>query len=548
MLLAVWFVAVFSVDVPFADDWEIVPVLAKLKENRADWHDFDIQHTDSRVLVSRSTQIAAAAMARGDMRAVMFVSLGFLVGTVIVLYRFFRELPGSQSMNGIWFFPVSALFLTWRQWEGLLWGTHIANSTVLFFLTLALYLCLRAVQRPILLAGAIAAGVLASYSMVTGLLIWPLGLLWLFAARDLDARGRLRLLTAWSIAACITIAAYFRHYMLQKPPWPTGPVYLLQHVYEAVMFICIYLGSPLASSAPIAQSIGALLLLFAAVALWFTVRDSAAWRWAPPFWLLLMFVAGLSVLAAAGRMGLGVDQAFLASRYVTASSMAALAVYLLLLGARERSRFSRMVFRAYVVFMSAGISAGYYSGWKSGIEDHYKKSLCWQTVRCYAQSESRALSTVYAAGFMLRVWAPLLETHRLSLFQEDANPCNPSTKKLALYILDMLGPVPNPEERKEIILPAGRPWTAYGWALDATSARPALGVHILIGNRSFPMKYGVHRLNLAQVFKFPMSEHVGFEGIIPAGGVPKGRHEVTVRVFNRQGTYEDGRPFTVDVQ
>jgi hypothetical protein len=364
----------------------------------------------------------------------------------------------------------------------------------------------------------------------------------------MDFPQRLRFLLRWSIAALLVAAGYFLRYVIHQTPWSSGPGYFIRHLHDGVVFICIYLGAPMADDATLAQGMGALLVVFAALALWFTIRDSGARRWAAPLWLLLLFVAGMSVLAAAARMGLGVNQAFVASRYVTVSSIAAITVYLLLLGARERSRFSRAVFAAYLVFLSAGIAIGYYSGWKSGSEDFHKKSAYWQTIRCYAHDDSSGLSAVYPAGFMLRVWAPLLETNRLSLFHDGGPPCSLPGAKVALYILDMLGSIHNPAEQKRVILPADQPWTAFGWAMDVASARPASGVQILIGDRSFRMNYGIHRPGIARVFKFPLSEDVGFEGTIPVAVVPKGRHQLTVRVFNRQGAYEDGTPFAIEVR
>ena len=89
-------------------------------------------------------------------------------GTALVICADKRRSPGRRW---IWYCPVAFLLFSLAQAVNALWGFQMAWNLVLLMITVALFLLDNEPQRWPVFAGAIAAGVVASFSSLQGLLV-----------------------------------------------------------------------------------------------------------------------------------------------------------------------------------------------------------------------------------------------------------------------------------------------------------------------------------------------------------------------------------------
>ena len=97
--------------------------------------------------------------------------------------------------------------LSFAQWQNTLWGFQMAWYLVLLVFALSVALLdWPKLSWPIFVAAVLVA-VVASYSSLQGLLVWPVGLVLLYHRR----RPRWAF-TAWIVAALAATALYFGNY------------------------------------------------------------------------------------------------------------------------------------------------------------------------------------------------------------------------------------------------------------------------------------------------------------------------------------------------
>jgi len=110
-------------------------------------------------------------------------------------------------MPWLYYCPVSLLTLSIVQFGSTLWGFQMCWFLVFLALATALFLLDRATLGWLTLIGAIAAGVVGSFSSFQGLLIWPTGLVLLVIRRRAWP-----LVAGWALAGVGSIALYFHNY------------------------------------------------------------------------------------------------------------------------------------------------------------------------------------------------------------------------------------------------------------------------------------------------------------------------------------------------
>jgi hypothetical protein len=122
-------------------------------------------------------------------------------GTTLIICAHKRRSPGRRW---IWYCPVAFLLLSLAQANNALWGFQMAWYLVLLMVALALFLLDQEPQTWLVFGGAAAAAVIASFSSLQGLLVWPAGLLLIYLRR----RPR-HLVLAWIGSAVLAGLLYF---------------------------------------------------------------------------------------------------------------------------------------------------------------------------------------------------------------------------------------------------------------------------------------------------------------------------------------------------
>jgi hypothetical protein len=313
-----WFVHHFGVSVVRTDEWTVVPLVGAFHIGQLTLGMLWIQHQENRMLVPNLIQILLASATHFDLRAPMYLGAALLILTLVVLAAFYRGM-------GPWAYwamvPVAVLLLSWVQVWNALFGFQMAWYLVLFCLAVVIACLARPGYVPYALA--IAAALVATYSSLQGLFIWPCGL-----AMLLWWPGAGRRAVGWVGAGIIATAIYFYRYNFNAGGAPLLS-YVLHNHRAAVKYFLITIGtvmpglrsaataaSPQGSLAPTGLA-GAVILGLALVALIVIVwlgRNDPYLRGA---FALIVFGLLFDLAVDLGRAFSGANQLFVLWRYPT---------------------------------------------------------------------------------------------------------------------------------------------------------------------------------------------------------------------------------------
>jgi hypothetical protein len=307
-----------TVNVPFWDQWELVPIIRDYKTGHLSLHDLWQQHNEHRIFFPRIVMMVLAALTHWNTRVEAFA--GFLIAVVgfLVLYLIFRQTEKKITattiflatlFSVIWFSPV--------QFDNWLWGWQIQwFLCVLGVMTAAYSIGLIAKQKK---AGAknlsllLGGGILAQYSLGGGILIWPIAI---GALIYLRISKKITFLSAG--AAVITTALYYFHY--QNPAGPSKSLALHEPV-SFIKYFFIYLGRPLSYVHKLTFILGFVTFsAFISLTIYLFIKKPKLFTMLLPWVVLGFFAIGSALITDLSRLGLGVNQAY-SGRYATISSL-----------------------------------------------------------------------------------------------------------------------------------------------------------------------------------------------------------------------------------
>lgn len=289
------------------------------------------QHNEHRMVFTKIFCLIDLKFFRG--RQIFLLSLIFLVQFLELfllawsLQRFGR-LRGAAWTAGVGLIAF-CLFCP-SQWENLIWGFQVHSGLLMLFATLSITAVLlmrqAALQRQWkYLAFALLMALAANYTMVNGILLWPLLIV---AGLVLGIRPR----ALWMIAgvALLNALAYFHGY--HRPGQNGNPFDSLRTPGRVVSYFLTFLGSSWSQEnirvAIVAGALGFAGAVLTALLLWKLRKISSAFSVQMLF--LMLFALGTAAITALGRIGFGLDQAF-SPRYQAVALMFWLPLGLLLL-------------------------------------------------------------------------------------------------------------------------------------------------------------------------------------------------------------------------
>jgi hypothetical protein len=412
------YVRAFAVELPYADDWGLViPQLPHLETGALTWEDINILHNESVVLVPQLAGLAAAKIVGYRAVVLIWISYSFLCSSLFVLFLLFRQLRLPGRCGALWFLPVSIFFMGWRQSEGLLWGAHLVNTMALFFSLLALHCCARAQCVRGFLAGAVVSAWAASYSMASGILIWPVGWIVLAVLGPTESsRARLWRVLGWTLAGAVCMACFILDRPIGPIGWRTGVIYAGSNLGAAVKYILTYLGSPFNHDPGLALRAGAVFAMVAGLTVYFTIREVPREAGVPAGLQLVLLVALALVPLVAFRLDLGAEEA-VSSRYVTFGSLAPIGVYFCLLAMRPKIQAARYLLAAMAVLFALGAVDSCRSGLADGRENRAYEIDCAAVVRDFRRHAPEEISCVNPDPQGILSYIAYLESHHLSLFK-----------------------------------------------------------------------------------------------------------------------------------
>jgi hypothetical protein len=236
------FIAHFGVNVPFWDEWDSMPIIHAAIHGHLTWSLLWTQHNENRMLFPNLAFCLFGVAGHYNVKAILCFDAALLsFGWALLLGTF-------RSYAGRWPGPLATLLLgaVWfslADHENALWAFQLAWYLVLFCL-MAMTFCLarRRLSRFYLLI-AVAVAVVASFSSLQGLFLWPAGLISLLW-RIRDRRQRVIAGVLWIAAGAATTIFYFWRFDFRPESTGGGSESIaIQHPFETVRFFLAVAGN-----------------------------------------------------------------------------------------------------------------------------------------------------------------------------------------------------------------------------------------------------------------------------------------------------------------
>lgn len=304
-------VYLWGVDLPYWDQWMVVPLIEKLMEGRLEAADLWRQHGDHRVFFPRLFMLAMARATGWNIRWELAAVVAAAAVLFLVVTRWLQASCRSPAGRWIAAPAVSLLVFNLSQWENWTWGFQLVILTNVVAVAGGLRLLARGADRVRDFLLAAALGTVATHSFANGILFWPLALP-LVAG---PARNRRPRLTAWIAIAVVVEALFFYRYSF--PLGESPPELLLEKIPLAAAYVVVFLGAPLSpydgKLAAVAGVLGCGAFV-GLVVLLIRGRRPFAER-ALPWIVFAGYGIASAALAAAGRLEHGLGAA-MSSRYL----------------------------------------------------------------------------------------------------------------------------------------------------------------------------------------------------------------------------------------
>jgi hypothetical protein len=339
LLILIFFIAKYRVEVPQADEWSLVPLVDKSYQGDLQFKDLWALHNEHRLLFPR---ILLLQIIRISHWQIIYELIAIVLFATISFFATLSLIKKTQlNKSSPWLIPfLSLMIFSLNQSENWFFGWNIQIFMNITAVILGLSLIGAFEFSWIRLIAAAVIGIIATYSFANGFLFWPLAFLLLWQKRNSTNRSVI-VFSFWIFIAVLSFALYLHGY--SRPAEHPSPWNFLDRPLSAVNYFFAYLGSPLLAfckktpdvarwmsekgmsipqviifianhAASIAGFVGLMLFIFA----FHKLKNHQNWNVVLIFFALGCYVLLSAILSTIARSGLGMANA-LSLRYITIS-------------------------------------------------------------------------------------------------------------------------------------------------------------------------------------------------------------------------------------
>lgn len=314
-LLLVCLVAHYAVNVPFWDQWELVPLLEKMHNGTLGFADFFAQHNEHRLFFPRIAMIVLAWATHWNTHYELVFSLAVAATSFVFLYLIIMRTFKNKWLAAGAAIATSLVFFSPMAWENWLWGWQIQWYLNIAGLIIAVWALTtwRYKSDLVRVLVAAAAAVVATYSLASGLFVWFVCLpIFIF---NPAVRKWWKL---WITLAVISIGVHYIGYV--DPSYHPSKGIFLHQPLDYIHYVLVYIARPIVVDFLLSVNVAVLYMvsIFASlIYVWRYKRQQLTSSLLP--WLCLgLYACFAAASTGVSRLGFGVEQAY-ASRYTTLS-------------------------------------------------------------------------------------------------------------------------------------------------------------------------------------------------------------------------------------
>lgn len=371
ILHSVFLVFSLGVNIPISDEIDYIPFVKTFNDGGPWWEDpHFVQHYDHRLIMYGLIFLASFIFDKINFVNQMYLAVSFLTISTIVLYYLLKKTDSKLTWLSI---PIALVIFNAGQSGCYLWGgcamSWFLTSTCII-LTIFFISKIKTSTKSFIFA--IVFSVIASFTILPGLLIWIIGG---FGLLFLDKK-RKEYLIIWSVTAISVFSIYFTNYT--HGSWKGVQLDTL-FTFSGIEYILLFLSNGLIvhlHQMYFIQIVSGIVIIIVTIAgLVILKLQKIEFNKMIPWIQLGSFGLLGAVITELGRIG--VVQS-VASRYITIAAFAQITclvigtwVFLNLykkIKNKQKRRCAIIIFVLIMICFTLGISSSYYSGWKIGYD------------------------------------------------------------------------------------------------------------------------------------------------------------------------------------
>jgi hypothetical protein len=409
------------VNVPYWDQWEFISLFEKMNNGTLTFQDLFSQHNEHRIFFPKIIMLIIAFLTGYNNKyETYFIEFLLFINLAIS----FLVIKKSFNIKSIpyWFVPIPFLIFTLNQYENMLWGFQIGfvmvqtiSLTTFYFI----FMLAKTEDRKFkyfYFISSIISGIIASFSSIMGLVIWPSGILQ-FLISPFKRRDKIIYSFIWTITGIASWIIYFINY--HKPGHHPDIFFFLHNpvMFSKYFFTCI--GTALFWSKDNAFIGGSIIFFFLLITLYCLyknnrLKDNAFWIGGTVFSLLTV----LSITI--GRCGFGVEQST-ASRYVTFSIIILISLYAILidLNIQKKQILIKSLLILLIFMILISIPYSYKFGFEKGKNKKNDLEATIPSLLNYEKATKEELEKLYPSSELLKQRAFFLKMNNISIFNKD---------------------------------------------------------------------------------------------------------------------------------
>jgi hypothetical protein len=313
------FVAHFSMNMPYEDDWTVVPLIHAALHGHLSFGQLWMLHDENRMLFPNLMFIFLGVATHDDTRWLMIIGALIFVATYLLLLAVVRSYL-SRPMTPLVILVLGLVWFSLVDWQNAIWAFQFAWYLILFCLLIMIYFLCVSNRRTLGLTLALVAAIVASFSFFQGIALWPAGLICLLWTLPGDSRKWSRRkkneLLVWLGAAIVTVSAAVWGYNARTLGCGTGSsvsfncgggstTFAQHHPLKVVEFGLVEIGEVIpnaqAGTLWLSGLLGAVLLSTSLIVLVLSYRRRQSERNCAPVALIvfsLIFVASVAIARA----------------------------------------------------------------------------------------------------------------------------------------------------------------------------------------------------------------------------------------------------------
>lgn len=351
----------YAVNVPFSDDYALIPMLKNVNHGHIPWSLFWAQHNEHRIFFPNVIMTIVAKITHWNVTDILYLSaiiagVGFL-GLVLIIRK--SILSSKFKFLAILFSAI--MFFSPAQSQNWLWDWQLEWFLCVTSVIWSVYFIdkLKREDKVYRLIVPSLLAFIATFSLAGGFFAW-LGGLAILVSRKF---GRSKVV-AWLAATIFSLWLYYFHYSQPSDGFTQG-VYR-HHMVNVIKYFLAYLGRPTSSNSHAAIIIGILLLALFLAATAFTIHKRQIKNMSPVISMgTISIFVGLTISIA--RYNFGITGA-LSSVHTTFSIMFTVSVIILILSMASSIKYRNKIYSNLLLILIVTVFISIESSsWTSGI-------------------------------------------------------------------------------------------------------------------------------------------------------------------------------------